>query len=115
MAPLTASRGSAITSILAFVSRDIGDGFARAERCGRLGVVQENDRAAHALDADLEGDARAERRLLKNERDELAAQRGGVAPGTGLHVGRELKEFTRVRGAPFRSREEIIRQRNRGN
>ncbi len=91
------------------IPRDIGDGFARTERRGRLRVVQENDRAAHALYADLEGDARAKGGLLKNERDELAAERGSVAAGTGLHVGGELKEFARVRGAPFRSGEEIIR------
>jgi len=66
------------------IPRDIGDRLARTERCGRLRVVQENDRAAHALDADLEGDARAKRGLLKNERDELTAQRGSVAAGTAF-------------------------------
>jgi len=38
-------------------------------------------------------DARAKRRLFKNERDELAAESGSVAAGTRLDVGRELKEF----------------------
>src|SRR5260370_34538737 len=61
------------------VASDIGDGLPRAKRCGGLRMVQEYDRTTHALDADIEGDARAERGLLKNQGDEFAAQRGGVA------------------------------------
>src|SRR5216683_3401977 len=97
------------------VASDIGDGLPRAERRGGLGVVQEYDRSTHALDADVEGDTRAERGLLKNQRDEFAMERGGVAAGAGLDIRRELEQFARVRGAPLRSGEEIIRQGNGRN
>src|SRR5258708_24952189 len=72
------------------VASDIGDGLTRAERGGCLRVVQENDGAAHALDADVEGDTRAERGLLKNQRDEFAVERVGVTARAGLGVRREL-------------------------
>src|ERR1700674_1548588 len=94
------------------VARDIGDGFARAERRRRLRVVEEYHRAAHALDADVEGDTRAKRGLFENERDEFAVQRGGVADRTSLDVRGEMKQFARMRRAPFRSSKEIVRQRN---
>src|SRR5258707_1298125 len=97
------------------VASDIGDGLPRAERCGRLRVVEENHGAAHALDADIEGDTRAERGLLKNQRDEFAVERGGVTAGASLDIRRELEQFARVRGTPFRPGEEIIRQGNRCN
>jgi hypothetical protein len=48
------------------IASDIGDGFACAERGGSLGVIEENDRAAHALDANVKSDAGAERRLFEN-------------------------------------------------
>ena len=54
------------------IAGDVGDGFARAERSGSLGVVEENDGAPHALDADFKGDAGAQRGLLENEGDEFA-------------------------------------------
>src|SRR6267154_6099251 len=94
------------------IASDIGDGFACAERGGSLGVIEENHRAAHALDADVKSDARAERRLFENEGDEFALQRGSVADGTRFDVGGEVEEFAGVRGAPFRSGEEIVGQRN---
>src|SRR5713226_7639226 len=94
------------------VARDIGDGLARAERRGRLCVVQKNDGATHALDPDIESDARAERGLLKNQRDEFAVERGGVTDRAGLDIRRKMEQVARVRGAPLRSGEEIIRQGN---
>jgi len=90
-------------------ARDIGDGLSRAERGGGLRVVQENDGAAHALNADIEGDARAQRRLFKNQGDKLALKRGRVTNGAGFDIRRKQEQFARVRGAPFRSGEEIIR------
>jgi len=45
------------------VARHVGDGLPRAERGGCLRVVQKNDGTTHTLDADVEGDPRAERRL----------------------------------------------------
>src|SRR5258708_20498501 len=97
------------------VASDISDGLPRAERGGCLRVVQENDGATHALDADVEGDTRAERGLLKNQRDEFAMERGCVAAGAGLDIRRELEQFARGRGAPLRSGEEIIGQGNGRN
>src|SRR5260370_8336616 len=97
------------------IARHVGDGLASAERRGGLGVVEKNHRATHALDADVEGDARAERGLLKNQRDEFAVERGSVTHRAGLDVRRELEQFARMRRAPFRSGEEIVRQRNRRN
>src|SRR5580700_4202572 len=46
------------------VARHVGDGFALAQ--ARLGVVKENHRATHGLDANLESDARAQRGLFKD-------------------------------------------------
>src|SRR6266404_8297868 len=94
------------------IAGDIGDGFACAERGGGLGVIEENDRAAHALDADVESDARAERRLFENEGDEFTLQRGSVADGTRFYVGGEVEKFAGVRGTPLGSGEQIVGQRN---
>jgi hypothetical protein len=41
------------------IARDIGNGFASAERGGGLGVIEENYGAAHTLNAYFEGDAGA--------------------------------------------------------
>src|ERR1700704_6074960 len=95
------------------VASDIGDGFAGAKRGGSLGVIEKNDRAAHALDADVESDARAERRLFENEGDEFTLQGGRIADGTRFYVGREVEEFAGMRGAPLGSGEQIVGQRNR--
>src|ERR1700674_558717 len=97
------------------VTRDVGDGLPRAEGCGRLRVIQENDGPTHALNADIKSDARAKRGLFENQGDEFPVKRGGVADGAGLDVRRELEQFARVRGAPLRSGEEIIRQGNGRN
>ena len=72
-------------------------------------MIKKNDGAAHALDADVEGDARAQRRLFKNQGDKFALQGRRVTDGARLDVRRKLEQFARVRGAPFRSGEEIIR------
>src|SRR5205823_8338229 len=95
------------------VARNIRNGLALAERGGSLRVIEEDHGATHALNAYVEGDARAQRRLFKNQRDEFAVQRRGVTNGPRLDVGREVEEFPRVRGAPLRSCEQIGRQRNR--
>src|SRR5580765_7738041 len=60
------------------IASDIGYGFARAERSGGLGVIEENHGAAHALDTDVESYAGAEGRLFENEGDKFALQRGSV-------------------------------------
>jgi hypothetical protein len=79
-----------------------------------LRVIEENHGAAHALDTDFKGDARTERGLFENERDEFPVERRSVADRTSLYVSREMQEFAGVRGAPLGSSEEIIRQGNRG-
>src|SRR5258706_16276670 len=61
------------------IAGDVGDGFAFTE--AGLGVIKENDVAAHALDANLEGYAGAERRFFEDEREEFSSQRVGVAGG----------------------------------
>jgi hypothetical protein len=72
-------------------------------------VVKKNDGAAHALDADIEGDTSTQRRLFKNQSYKFALQRGRVTNGAGFDIRRELEQFACVRGAPFRSSEEIVR------
>src|SRR6202011_5310859 len=79
----------------------------------RLRVVEEGHGAAHALNADLEGDARAQRGLLEDQREKFAAQRRGVPGGMRLDVRGELQEFARLRGAPFRSGEQVVDEQNR--
>jgi hypothetical protein len=91
------------------IARDIGDRFALAERGRGLRVIEEDHGSAHALNADIEGDAGAERGLLENQGDEFAVQRRGVTDRAGLDIGREVKELTGVRGTPFGSGEEIVR------
>src|SRR5204863_3712794 len=86
-------------------------GFAFAETS--LRVIEEYHLAAHALDADFEGDTRAERRLLKNQREEFAAQSFRVTSRIGFDVRGEREEFARVRRTPFGSSEEIICLLNR--
>src|SRR5580700_4055005 len=94
------------------VARDIGDGFARAERGRGLRVVKENDRAAHALDAYIKSDSGAKRRLFENQGDEFSGQRGSVTARAGFDFRGKLEQIARVRGTPFRSGEQIVRQRN---
>ena len=91
------------------VAHDIRNGLPGAKRGRGLRVVEKNDGAAHALDADIEGDARAQRGLFKDQGDKFTLQRGGVTDGARLDVRRELEQFARVRGAPLRSGEQIIR------
>jgi hypothetical protein len=91
------------------VAGNVGDGFARAERGGGLGMIEEDHAAAHALDADVERDTSAERRLFKDEGDEFAGESGSVTARTSLHIGGEKEEVARMRGAPLGSGEQIIR------
>ncbi len=93
------------------IAGDIGDGFAFTE--AGLRVIEKNDVAAHALDADFEGDASAEGWFFEDEREEFSAQRVGVAGGIGLDVRRDREKFSRMRGTPFRSSEQIVRDQNR--
>ena len=51
------------------ISRHVRDGLALAQP--RRGMIQKHRAAAHALHADLEGDARAQRRLLQNHAPEI--------------------------------------------
>jgi len=67
--------------------------------------------AAHALNANFEGDASAQRRFFEDEREEFSAQRVGVAGGIGLDVRRDREKFSRVGGTPFRSSEQIVETR----
>ena len=64
------------------VARDVADGLARAEAdvVGR----QVDRRAAELLDAGLEGDARAQARLLEDHGERLADQRRGRLAGAKL-------------------------------
>src|SRR5215471_1745509 len=88
------------------VARHIGDRLAFAEP--RLCVVEEHHVAAHALDADLKRHARAQRWFFKNQREEFAAQRLGIARRISLDICRNRQQFARMRRAPFRSREQIV-------
>ena len=56
------------------IARDIGNRFALAQGGGRLRVIEEHHGPAHALDADVECNPRAQGGLLKNQGDEFAVQ-----------------------------------------
>src|SRR5258707_12384346 len=86
------------------IARHIGNGFALAE--AGLRMVEEDDLSAHALNADLEGDAGAQGRLLENQRDEFAAQVAVVKLGMRLEFPGELEEVARLRAGPLASRVE---------
>ncbi len=92
------------------VARDVGNGFAFSEP--GLGVIEEHYRAAHALDAHFKCDARAKGWLFKNQREEFAAKRCGVAFWPRLDVRREPKQLARLSRAPFRAGEQIVRQQD---
>src|SRR5689334_14194062 len=64
--------------------------------------------AAHTLNADFESDARAQRWLLKNQRQKFAAQCFGVARRIGFDVRSDREQLSRMRRAPFRSGKEIV-------
>ena len=72
-------------------------------------MVEENDRAAHALDAYIKSDSGAKRRLFENQGDEFSRQRGGVTARASFDFRGELEQIARVRGTPFRSGEQVIR------
>src|SRR5438874_815025 len=95
------------------VARHIRYRFPLAERSGGLRVIKEHHRSAHALNPDIEGDARTQRGLFENQGNKFAVQRGGIATGSRFDVRCEVEEFARMRGTPFRSSEEIGRQGNR--
>src|SRR5213082_1744320 len=95
------------------VARHIRYRFPLAERSGGLRVIKEHYRSAHALNPDIEGDARTQRGLFENQGNKFAVQRGGIATGSRFDVRCEVEEFARMRGTPFRSSEEIGRQGNR--
>ena len=95
------------------IAGDVSDGFAGAERSGGLRMVEEDHAAAHALDADVEGDTGAQRGLFENQSDEFAGEGRGIAARTSLHVSGEQEQVARVRGTPLGAGEQIVRQRNR--
>src|SRR5208337_2002908 len=88
------------------VAGHIRDGFTLAQP--RLGVIEEDHIATHALDADLKRDARAQGWFLKDEGNVLAAQHGGEARGARLDVRGALQKLARVRGRPFGAREKVL-------
>ena len=95
------ARDDALHPLLEIAS-DVGNGLALAE--ARLGVVEEDHEATHALNADLKGDTSAQGRLLKDQGDVLVAQDGGETRRTGLDVRGALQEIARFRRAPIRRR-----------
>src|SRR5450432_475162 len=73
------------------VASHVGDTLALAQT--RLSVIQKNHRAAHALDAYFKSHAGAQRGLFEDQRDEFAAQRGGIASRMRLDVRREMQQL----------------------
>jgi len=69
------------------IARDVGEGFALAE--GRLGLVDEESRAAEGVHRGLEGEAGAERGLLKEHHHLLRVESPAIRGGVGLDVVRE--------------------------
>jgi len=47
-------------------------------------MVEEDNGAAHALDADVKSDPSTKRGLFENQGDEFAVKSGGVADRTGF-------------------------------
>jgi hypothetical protein len=66
----------------------VGDGFALAQR--RVGLVHKDRIAAHGVDAGLEGQPRAQARLLKHQHHLLGVQCMTVLARTALHVMTQL-------------------------
>ena len=64
------------------IPRHVGNGFALAQPRHR--VIQKDGRAAQAAHAHLESHARAQRRLLQNQRQEAPGQRVPYCSGCAL-------------------------------
>ena len=63
------------------------------------GAFVKDGEAAQLLDGELEGHAGAQRRLLEEQRDGFAGQRGAVVLGRALDFGGEIEEGEKlVRG-----------------
>src|SRR5271169_1308641 len=91
--------------------RHVRDGFALAQM--RHGVIEKYGRAAQAGDAHFESDARAQRGLFENQREEAAGQRAPVTVGMRLHIRGEMQKAANLRGTPFHSGEQVVGQRDR--
>src|ERR1700730_7064733 len=87
------------------IARDVRNGFPFTKPC--LGMIQENDEAAHALHADFKRDAGAKRRLLENQGDVLVTENAGVARGARLNVRGALKQVAGVRRRPFGAGQQV--------
>src|ERR1700730_17991584 len=85
----------------------VGNGLAVAESCG--GVIEEDGSAAEARDADLERDARAQRRLLENQGKEAAGEPAAVTVRASLDIRGEMEELARLQGGQFHAGEEVVR------
>ena len=81
---------------------DVRNGFAFAEM--RDGVIEKYGRAAQAGNADFESNARAQRRLFENQREEAAGERAAVTVGMRLsRLRRAAGSCELARGSiPFR-------------
>ena len=87
------------------VPGDVGDGFSLAD--ADLGGGQVNGVPAELIHADVERDARAERRLLENHPERLPAERAGEPQWVGLHDARPLDERPDVVGGQIAQRQEV--------
>ena len=98
------------------IARDVGHRLAPAERDVRL---QRDQVPAELADRDLEGRARAQRRLVEEHRDVAAAQRLGrrrmaSERAVGLHLRRELQAALEVGRVEVQDRQEVLALRHQG-
>ena len=91
------------------IARDIGDGLARAER-GEACVWSRKTTEPPMLWMPTSKVTRVRSEgFSKISAMNFPVQRGSVTARARFDVGGELKQIARVRGAPFRSGEQIIR------
>ena len=88
------------------VPRHVFDGLALAQ--ARLGVVEVDGETAHAGHANLKADARAQRRLLKDQRQLLAFERAGKRARRRLHLGGEPEDQVQVREGEVALRHQVV-------
>jgi len=88
-----------------------GDGLASTERSGRLRMVEEDNRTAHALDADVKSDGECEEKAFRNQGDEICREEWRRSGPDGL-MSAESWISSRCARAPLRSGKKIIGQGN---
>src|ERR1700733_1797129 len=85
----------------------VGNGFALTQ--SRFRMIEKNRSATEARYSDFESNARAQRRLFKNQCEETARKSSAIAVGMGLHIRGEMEEFAYLRGTPLHPGQKVVR------